>query len=284
MGRIYSYQYLNEYADVTTIGAPALAASDILEVSRNGVGMQSGTYANETVNTDVFEYKRRSYNTNSPAANKYVIEVSNTPTPTTRTIVYEFGPLVEIGDIYRFEVNALAGVQYTVQSGDTVTDVRNEVKTLIDASSWPGVIITSTSVSTNRLQLEYSNVFRRLNPIIIYGTKYFFQTGYYVRLSGKDYLIENHNTNDDYYTLPAISASYAFNTLTYMPSGLDAFINNPAYTFDFGSIITAGQSDITGVSTAASLGQGRYIYDELTQTITFAEALQPGEYIKMLYK
>jgi hypothetical protein len=284
MARIYSYQYLNEYSNVSTIGAPALAASDILEVSRNGIGMQSGTYGTETINTDVFEYKRRSYNSNTASANKYIIQISNTPSISSRTVVYEFGSLVEVGDIYRFEQNALLGVQYEVQSGDTVTDVRNEVKTLIDAATWSGVSISSSSISTNRLELTYNNFFTQLNPLIIFGTKYLFQTGYYVTLSGKDYLIVNYNTNDDYYTLPSISSSYAFNTLTYMPSGLDAFINNPAYTFDFGSIITAGQSDITGVSTAASLGQGRYVYNELSQTITFAEPLQPGEYIKMLYK
>jgi hypothetical protein len=284
MGRIYSYQYLNEYSNVASIGAPALAASDILEVSRNGIGMQSGTYATATVNTDVFEYKRRSYNSNTASANKYIIQISNIPSISSRTVVYEFGPLVEIGDIYRFEQNAFLGVQYQVQSGDTVTDVRNEIKTLIDGATWSGVNISTSSVSTNRLELTYNNFFTQLNPFIIFGTKYLFQTGYYVTLSGKDYLVVNYNTNDDYYALPLFSSSYAFGSLTYMPSGLDAFINNPAYTFDFGSVITAGQTDITGVSTAASLGQGRYIYDELTQTLTFSEPLQPGEYIKMLYK
>lgn len=284
MGRIYSYQYLNEYADVASITTPAIALADLLEVSRNGIGMQSGTYNNETVNTDVFEYTRRSYNSNQPSANKYIIQVSNTPSISSRTVVYEFGPLVEVGDIYRFELNALAGVQYTVQSGDDTTDVRNEVKTLIDAATWPGVNITSASVSTNRLSLTYNNFYTQLNPLIIYGTKYLFQTGYYVELMGKQYLIENHNTNDTYYTLPSISASYDFDTLTLMPSGLDAYINNPAYTFDFGGIVTAGTTDITDVPTVGSLGGGRYVYSPTEQKLTFAEPLQPGEYIKILYK
>jgi hypothetical protein len=114
--------------------------------------------------------------------------------------------------------------------------------------------------------------------------KYLFQNGYYVTLLGKDYLIENHNAYDTYYTLAGHSASYAFASMTYMPSGLDAYINNPSYTFDFGGIVTAGTTDITDVSTPGSLGMGKYLYSETEQKLYFSEYLQPGEYIKMLYK
>jgi hypothetical protein len=284
MGRIYSYQYLNQYADVEYIPTPALSVDDVLEVSRNGIGMQAGTYVDETVETDVFEYNRRSYNTNTADTNKYIIQISNSPTLSSRVVVYEFGSLVEAGDVYRFEYNALYGVEYIVQPGDTVTDVRNEVKTLIDAAVWPGVTITSSSISTNRLELTYNNFFTQLNPLVTFGVKYLFQNGYYVTLLGKDYLIENHNAYDTYYTLAGHSASYAFAALTYMPSGLDAYINNPSYTFDFGGIVTAGTTDITDVSTPGSLGMGKYLYSETEQKLYFSEYLQPGEYIKMLYK
>lgn len=284
MGRIYSYQYLNQLTDVGFITTPAIAASDLLEVSRNGIGMQSGSQGTETVVTDVIKYNRRSFNTNQPSANKYIIQVSNSPTPINRVVVYEFGSLVEIGDVYRFELNPFVGVSYTVQSGDTVTDVRNEVKTLIDAATWPGVSINSSSISTNRLELTYNNNYTLLNPIVIYGTKYLFQSGYYVTLAGKDFLITNVNSNTGYPTLPAIAASYDYDNLTYMPSGLVPFINNPSYTQDYFMTSIEDAADITDVPTAGSLGMGKYIYSPTEQKLTFAEPLQPGEYIKILYK
>ena len=284
MGRIYSYQYLNEYSNVASIPAPALAASDILEVSRNGIGMQSGTYANETVLTDVLEYSRRSSNSNLPSANKYIIQISNIPSTTDRVVVYEFGSLVEIGDVYRFEINPLFGVEYTVQSGDDVTDVRNEIKTLIDAATWPGVFISSSSISTNRLELTYNNFVTQLKPLISYGTKYLYQKGYYVAIAGKEYLIINSNSNSTYPTLPAIAASYDFGDLTYMPSGVVAYINNPSYVQEFYQFSIEDAASILNVPTAGSLGQGRYLYSETEQKLTFSEPLQPGEYIKMLYK
>ena len=284
MGRIYSYHYLNQYADVATIPAPALATADVLEVSRNGIGMLSGTYANETVLTDVLEYSRRSSNNNLPSANKYIIQISNSPSITDRVVVYEFGSLVEIGDVYRFEINPLFGVEYTVQSGDTVTDVRNEVKTLIDATTWPGVSISSSSVSTNRLQLTYNNFFTQLNPYIVYGTKYLYQKGYYVVIAGREYLIINSNSNTTYPTLAAIAATYDFGDLTYMPAGVEAYINNPSYVRDFYQFSIEDATSILDVPTAGSLGQGRYLYSETEQKLTFSEPLQPGEYIKMLYK
>lgn len=284
MGRIYSYQYVNGGVDVASITTPAVALADVLEVSRNGIGMQPGTYANETVTTDVIEYTRRSFNTNVPDTNKYIIAVSNIPGTTTRTIVYEFGSLVTIGDTYRFETNALSGVEYVVQSGDTVTDVRNEIKTLIDAATWPGFTVSTSSISTNRLEVTYSTLFHTFKTLIVYGVKYLFQKGYYVTIAGKDYLITSMNSNTAYPTLPAIAATYNFGDLTLMPSGLIPYINNPSYTQDYFILIIQGTADILGVPTAGSMGMGMYVYSQTEQKLTFAEALQPGEYIKMLYK
>ena len=285
MGRIYSYHFLNDIADRATVGTPSIALADLLEVSRNGIGMQAGTYANETVACMITEYQRRSSNTNTASVNKYIIAVSNIPTVSNRTVVYEFGPLVEAGDTYRFEQNFLVGAQYVAQALDTATDVRNNVKTQIDGTTWSGFTTTTSSISTNRLQVVYSTPFSSLSTFIVFGVKYLFQAGYYVEIAGKgDYLILNSNSYTGFPTLPSMSGTYAFGDLVRMPSGIIPFINNPNYIQDSYGTTVLVPTNVTGVPTASSLGAGRYVYDELSAVLTFAEPLQPGEYIKMLYK
>jgi hypothetical protein len=132
--------------------------------------------------------------------------------------------------------------------------------------------------------VTYNSLFFTLDYYIVYGTRYLYQSGYYVVLNGKEYQVLGYESNAGYPSLPSPAASYTFASLTLMPSGLIPYLNNPSYTQIAFFEDAAGLTDITGVSTTSAIGQGKYYYDETTQTLTFAEALQPGEYIKMLYK
>jgi hypothetical protein len=280
--RIYSYQYLNAVADNAAIVVPPVPSTDLLEVSRNGIGMLRSGGGTETVTTNVIQFNRLSEGAGSAVAGKYIIPTSTVNTLTTRTVTYEIGPTITAGDVYVFKLNAFLSTSYVVLGGDTVTDVRDGLQAAVDGYSWGGTV-TCSAVSTNRFSVT-APISMIFTYFIVYGEVYLYQIGYYVVLSGKQYLVTKSESFTAYPIIASPEPSYAFNALTLMPSGLIAYINNPSYAqVDFYET-GFGSTDITGVSTAAAIGQGKYFYDEATQTLTFSEPLQPGEYIKMLYK
>jgi hypothetical protein len=283
MARVYSFQYLNETIDRYTVQTPAIASARVLEVSRNGIGMQKSSGGSETVSADVKLYQRLSQAFGAPDYLRYFIITSTVNTLTTRTYTFEVGPTVTVNDVYVVTRNAFLSTSYTVQPGDTTQDVRDGIQAAVDAYSW-GVAVTCAAVGTDKFTAQVNSISIMLTPSIVIATNSLYQTGRYVTLTGNDYLIENHNTSTTYYTLGALAGSYAFASLSYMPTGIVNFINNPAYYQTSFSESVEGTTNITGYESPSSLGAGKYKYDELTQTLTFSEPLQPGEYIKMLYK
>ena len=227
MARVYSFQYLNETVDRYTVSTPQIAASRVLEVSRNGIGMQKSSGGSATVTADVIRYECVSQEFGAPDYQKYLIITSTVNTLTSRTYTYEVGPVVSVGDVYGVKRNNFLSTTYMVQTGDTTQDVRDGLQAAVDAYSW-GAIVTCAAVGTDKFTAQVNSLVIQLEPYIIKAENALYQTGRYVNLYGKDYLIENQEGSTGFQTLGALAGSYAFSSLEYMPTGIVNYINNPA--------------------------------------------------------
>lgn len=285
MPKIYSWTYENSEIDNAVVSTPAIPAARVLEVSRNGIGMQSSSGSTATVTTDVYEYNRLSEGSAGAVTGKYIIPLSIVSTLDYREYTYEFGPVVTPNDVYRFQYNFILGVNYTVQLGDFTVNVRDGMKAAIEGSTWPSpVTCTSPLLYDNRLVVKVWSLTWSFRTSISYGELFLYQSGYYVVLDDIIYLLLTDDDFLDYPTLPAISSSYLFNSIAPAPAGVEAYIHNPEYDRVSYSASVVGSTDITGYQGQGTLEPGKYMYDQNAATITFAEPLQPGEYIKMLYK
>lgn len=286
MPRVYSYQFLNTEENKSVISTPSVPADRVLEVSRNGIGMRSSSGSIGTVTAAITKFLRQSKGTSGGAVtNKYIIPIAVVTSFSYREYTYEFGSVVTPNDVYRFQFNSFLGASYTVQLGDGVEDVRDGMKAALESINF-GVTIDYTSplLYGNRLIVKIYDLFKSFQTSISYGELFLYQSGYYATLDSKKYLVYYDDDFLNYPTLPSVSGSYSFSSLVLMPAGVEAYVNNPLYSKVSYSEEPFGNTSVTEFQGQGTMEAGRYIYNQSTQTLTFAEPLQPGEYIKMLYK
>jgi hypothetical protein len=252
----------------------------VLVVDRNGIGVKHtvnfATGATPTA-TSTFSWYQVKIVTNS--INQWLLTISDSIISGQRTIVYEVGSVVTVGRTYAlFSGNQVA--KYTVVSGNTATSVRDGLKTAIDTTSWSGFFVTTTAISTNRLQVVIS-------PSSFGFTTYLGQEkwkkGRYATISGVEYLLEYTESTTSEPAIPSLAPSYDFSTLVSMPLGLVSYLSEPL-TGKVYTTANGGTTDIISVAGDINVPFNECVISEALQRIYFSDTLAFGEVIKVFQK
>lgn len=250
----------------------------ILVVDRNGIGVRlSPNFDNTPLAVDVYVYEWYGVKLGSLSSGNRLIVISNSIVSGNRTIIYEVGPTPIVGSIYSV-FNGANYAKYKVQTGDGTTAVRNGLKTAIDAVSW-GFTVTTTAVSTNRLQLAITGTQNYTSQL---GTEKY-KKGRYCFIQGTYYLINELESTTAMPTLPALAASYNFPALTALVSTPQIYLSEPLTTIIYSASLV-GTTNILGVSSSVNVPANTCVLDEPNQRLYFDADLALGEKIKVFQK
>lgn len=271
--RTYNIVAVQPYIDVV-----GLIAQDVVIIDRNGIGIKHSTAFGGTQTVNVYTYEWYGIRLGSLSSGNYLITISNTLTGGNREILYQFGPTPVAGTTYSVYYGSTIA-KYRVASGNTTTNVRDGLKSAIDAASW-GTTVTTTSVSTNRLRVNITG--STVNLVTQLGTEKY-KKGRYTTISGTTYIIIEQEAATAYPTLPAVAASYAFTALTPITGTVQAYLSEPLTASTYTDSLTTTTS-ITGIPVVGSVTAGECVVDETAQRIWFDADLNFGEIIKVFQK
>jgi hypothetical protein len=271
--RTYNIVAVQPYIDVV-----GLIAQDVVIIDRNGIGIKHSTAFGGTQTVNVYTYEWYGIRLGSLSSGNYLITISNTLTGGNREILYEFGPTPVAGTTYSVYYGSTIA-KYRVASGNTTTNVRDGLKSAIDAATW-GTTVTTTSVSTNRLRVNITGA--TVNLVTQLGTEKY-KKGRYTTISGINYIIIEQEAATAYPTLPAVAASYAFTALTPITGTVEAYLSEPLTAYTYTDSLTTTTS-ITGIPVVGSVTAGECVVDETAQRIWFDADLNFGEIIKVFQK
>ena len=271
--RTYNIVAVQPYIDVVGI-----VAGDVVIIDRNGIGIKHSTAFGGTQTVNVYTYEWYGIRLGSLSSGNYLITIYNTLTGGNREILYEFGPTPVAGTTYSVYYGSTIA-KYRVSSGNTTTNVRDGLKSAIDAATW-GTTVTTTSVSTNRLRVNITGATVNLTTQL--GTEKY-KKGRYTTISGTTYIIIEQEAATAYPTLPAVAASYAFTALTPITGTVEAYLSEPLTAYTYSDSLTTTTS-ITGIPVVGSVTAGECVVDETAQRIWFDADLNFGEIIKVFQK
>jgi hypothetical protein len=278
MYRSRTYKVIAEQTFVPIVGT---FAADVVVVDRNGIGVKHTTSfaGSASVTEAVTSFSWYAVKRASLEANEYLNVVSLSVT-TVRSILYEVGSNVVEGRTYSvYNNNVIA--KYTAQAGDTATDVRNGLKSAIDAASWDGFTTVTSSVSTNRLSVDIDVTSKDL---LIYLGQQKWKKGYTVDISGSIYLVDFVDSTTTEPALPTLESTYNFTDLTITPFGIEQYLREPLSGIVF-SEASAGTTEIFGLAGAVgAVPFNTCVVYEPEQRIYFADTLALGEVIKVFQK
>lgn len=272
-----SYQVADNLPYVET---NSIVAAKVLVVDRNGIGVKHniGFNANPT-NLAVMQYNWYGVKKKTLATNSGIFVLLNIGNILVGRITYfQFGSAVTPGDTYIFWYGQTY-VKYTAQVGDTAQTVRNAIKNAIDATSW-GYTINTTSVSTNQLNISTSQETFEFSFRV--GSQ-LWQKGYYLTFNSQEYFAYQANSTTAEPTLPAVAASYAFSALIIADPNVYTYLNDPL-SISFFTTSSAGNTDVTGISTSGNVPSNECVVNESEQRIYFDANLNIGEIIKVIYR
>ena len=271
--RTYNIVAVQPYIDVV-----GLIAQDVVIIDRNGIGIKHSTAFGGTQTVNVYTYEWYGIRLGSLSSGNYLITISNTLTGGNREILYEFGPTTVAGTTYSVYYGSTIA-KYRVASGNTTTNVRDGLKSAIDAATW-GTTVTTTSVSTNRLRVNITG--STVNLVTQLGTEKY-KKGRYTTISGVTYIIIEQEAATAYPTLPSVAASYAFTALTPITGTVQSYLSEPLTASTYTDSLTTTTS-ITGIPVVGSVTAGECVVDETAQRIWFDGDLNFGEIIKVFQK
>jgi hypothetical protein len=271
--RTYNIVAVQPYIDVV-----GLIAQDVVIIDRNGIGIKHSTAFGGTQTVNVYTYEWYGIRLGSLSSGNYLITISNTLTGGNREILYEFGPTPVAGTTYSVYYGSTIA-KYRVASGNTTTNVRDGLKSAIDAATW-ATTVTTTSVSTNRLRVNITG--STVNLVTQLGTEKY-KKGRYTTISGTTYIIIEQEAATAYPTLPSVAASYAFTALTPITGTVEAYLSEPLTAYTYTDSLTTTTS-ITGIPVVGSVTAGECVVDETAQRIWFDADLNFGEIIKVFQK
>lgn len=260
-------------------------ADNVTIVDRNGIGIKhSTTFSGGAIGVDVYTYEYYQVKPTTITSNDYIVAITEdfVISPRSLDVLYEFGPTPTAGLVYSIYFgNKVA--KYKVQSGDTVTSVRDGIKAALDALTWDiGTTATTTSVLSNRLQFTISGDF--VYPVIQLGAEKF-KKGYYSQYQNRYYILVEAQSTTAYPTLPAVAASYAINAITLLPINTtpEAYLSEPNAQYTY-SVSVTNTTTLTEIPAIGNVNPGECVIDYYNQRIWFDTNLNIGEIIKIFQK
>ena len=264
---------VTEVADYVPVGG--VIANKVLCVDRNGIGVRVATFGAGSVSVSAQVYEWYGVQRQTLQNGEYIIVLSDSIT-TVRDTLYEFGANVQAGRTYALFYQGYIA-KYTAQAGDDATDLRNGLKTALEAVSWPSFTVTCTSVSTNRLAVQIS--LPSVNFIIYIGRQKF-KKGYWCTLNSINYIIYGEEDFDAFPVLPPLAINYIFADLISLTGSVETYLREPLTAISYTST-SAGTTDISAVPSSGLVPFNSCVVHEPSQRIYFSDLLGIGEKIKV---
>lgn len=279
-------------ADTSTVAANGLQPENLYKVCREGIGLRIVPVPTSTV----------SGNTISSFEWRYI----NPLAPPSTGIVYKFTSVLSIVE-YRTGITFLGTaeegavyvltflgttVTYVVQPGDTLTDIRDNIKTLVDATTYSYPTTTSTATLTGNPTLYIDALTGFVPPCTIYvrSVGYYLSKSGLITVLGGAYYIVSMETNAGYEipAIPVLDPTYDYDDFILPPYGLEAYLADGMYpTEDVYTIAVEGTADIDNVaSTSYSLGPNEVCLDYLNDVYAFGTVFISGipNTVSIIYK
>jgi hypothetical protein len=248
-------------------------------VDRNGIGVKHSTAFNTGTNgEDIKAYQWYGVRPQTRPPGTFLIEISEVIGATDRTYVFRVGPSPTAGWTYTLYFGAILAV-YTSQAGDTATDVRDGLVAAVNGQTW-GVSVTATAQSTNELEVVVDDTTTTLTNLV---GKEKWKNGYYVTITGVNYIVLEQESTTSQPALPAVAASYNFTALSIMPSDIQTYLTEPLYITSFSESV-AGTANINGVPVIGNVPANECVVYQFGQKIYFELPLLVGEIINVISK
>ena len=256
-----------------------LINADVIIVDRNGIGIKhtsnfAGTSTTESVNS----YNWYGVKRGSLASGEYLVPIT-VSIGATRVVLYEIGATVVSGKTYAVTYGGKVA-KYTAQAGDDANDVRNGLDTAIIGETWTGFTVTTSQVSTNRLQVTFSDP---AVEFLLYLGQQKWKKGYYTTINSVLYIIDSVENTSTEPSLPTLEVSYNFTDLTAVTISLQNYLREPLSAIEY-STASAGTTIINNTPGSGSVTFGECVLQEAQQRIYFSGNLEPNEIIKVFQK
>jgi len=261
------------------VDTSGIVAADVMVVDRNGIGVKHLTAFNTgTSSQSIKAYQWYGVRPQTRPPGTYLIEISEVIGSTDRIYVFRVGPVPTAGWTYTLYFGAILAV-YTAQAGDTATDVRDGLVAAVNAQTW-GVSVTATAQSTNELEVVVDDTTTTLTNLV---GKEKWKNGYYVTITGVNYIVLEQESTTSQPALPAVAASYNFTALNIMPSDIQTYLTEPFYITSFSESV-AGTANINGVPIVGNVPANECVVYQFGQKIYFELPLLAGEIINVISK
>ena len=261
------------------VDTSGIVAADVMVVDRNGIGVKHSTAFNTgTSSQSIKAYQWYGVRPQTRPPGTYLIEISEVIGSTDRTYVFRVGPSPAVGWTFTLYFGSILAV-YTSQAGDTATDVRDGLVAAVNAQTW-GVSVTATAQSTNELEVVVDDTTTTLTNLV---GKEKWKNGYYVTITGVNYIVLEQESTTSQPALPAVSASYNFTALNIMPSDIQTYLTEPLYITSFSQSV-AGTANINGVPIVGNVPANECVVYQFGQKIYFELPLLAGEIINVISK
>ena len=261
------------------VDTSGIVAADVMVVDRNGIGVKHSTAFNTgTSSQSIKAYQWYGVRPQTLPPGTYLIEISEVIGSTDRIYVFRVGPVPTAGWTYTLYFGSILAV-YTAQAGDTATDVRDGLVAAVNAQTW-GVSVTATAQSTNELEVVVDDTTTTLTNLV---GKEKWKNGYYVTITGVNYIVLEQESTTAQPSLPAVAASYNFTALTVMPSDIQTYLTEPLYITSFSQSV-AGTANINGVPIVGNVPANECVVYQFGQKIYFELPLLAGEIINVISK
>jgi hypothetical protein len=261
------------------VDTSGIVAADVMVVDRNGIGVKHSTQFNTgTSSQSIKAYQWYGVRPQTRPPGTYLIEISEVIGSTDRTYVFRVGPVPTAGWTYTLYFGSILAV-YTAQAGDTATDVRDGLVAAVNAQTW-GVSVTATAQSTNELEVVVDDTTTTLTNLV---GKEKWKNGYYVTITGVNYIVLEQESTTSQPALPAVAASYNFTALNIMPSDIQTYLTEPLYITSFSESV-AGTANINGVPIIGNVPANECVVYQFGQKIYFELPLLAGEIINVISK
>ena len=261
------------------VDTSGIVAADVMVVDRNGIGVKHSTAFNTgTSSQSIKAYQWYGVRPQTRPPGTYLIEISEVIGSTDRIYVFRVGPSPAVGWTFTLYFGSILAV-YTTQTDDTATDVRDGLVAAVNAQTW-GVSVTATAQSTNELEVVVDDTTTTLTNLV---GKEKWKNGYYVTITGVNYIVLEQESTTSQPSLPAVAASYNFTALNIMPSDIQTYLTEPLYITSFSQSV-AGTANINGVPIVGNVPANECVVYQFGQKIYFELPLLAGEIINVISK
>lgn len=291
-----SYTYKNSTVGNYTAPTPLIRAQDILYVTREGIGIRiENTFTIGDINADVWRFAVKFEKNNDFNMPGRLFRVSGSAVSNSHTFTLIGVNPTQAGIIYSITILNRV-INYTVQPGDSDTDILSGIASLINATVFMTHAVAATIINGKLVIVGDTFFFIKTNTIT--ANNYIFKSGYYgvIRPYSKNplfgatesFILEINQSN---VTMPAfnpLASNYDYSVIEKIDGNFVEYITDDGYSVSvdyFPKIVKIDTATINNAPYFPS-NTSSAVFDESNQRIIFSHTapFQINERIEILYK